>query len=177
MSSSSSAGFLRSFPLRSYLDFFSLLPSSHSRATVQVSSLVHPWQTHVPQIHLPQLDTTRSFVSLSLLSFSRKHAQSSSLPQCIEQPPGGYDTDLQSATPGRTGSVPGTHATSTPATRAPPPTLGAGSLSGRTGTSGGGGRKTPWYLKTAWIVALIVLLLIAVSRELKMRSESEGRTD
>ncbi|GAA5844172.1 hypothetical protein JCM5353_005890 [Sporobolomyces roseus] len=77
-------------------------------------------------------------------------------------PPGGYDTDLQSATPGRTGSAPGTHATSTPATRVPPPTLGAASLSGRTGASGGGGRKTPWYLKTAWIVALIVLLLIAL---------------
>ncbi|GAA5872454.1 hypothetical protein JCM16303_004525 [Sporobolomyces ruberrimus] len=72
-------------------------------------------------------------------------------------PPGGYDTDILSGAQGRSGSAPGTETTTTPAAR--PPTLTAGSY--RTGTSGGG-KKTPWYLQTVWIVVIVLLLLIAL---------------
>ncbi|GAA5955339.1 hypothetical protein JCM3765_003286 [Sporobolomyces pararoseus] len=69
---------------------------------------------------------------------------------------GTYDPGSQPGTPGPNSSAPGTRTTNTP--RIPPPTLTAGSY--RTGTSGK--RKTPWYLKTVWIVLLVIALLIAL---------------
>ncbi|GAA6060389.1 hypothetical protein JCM10212_004642 [Sporobolomyces blumeae] len=94
-------------------------------------------------------------------------------------PRGTYDTDLHAATPrpppsvaptatggtrsGMTSAAGGGSATaaSAPGSRSIPALSTSGRTTG-TGTSSARHKSTPWYLETAWIVALIIALLIAL---------------
>ncbi|GAA5853504.1 hypothetical protein JCM8547_002484 [Rhodosporidiobolus lusitaniae] len=74
-------------------------------------------------------------------------------------PPGGYDTDLQTAAPTTRAGTAATGVTGSGTNPRSAPLLSR--TSGRTGTSGKS-VKTPWYLTWAGIAGLIAALLIAL---------------